>query len=84
MYKARSADEHGKKKSGKEDGDDEPRDEVKVSPKKSPTMLTAYDKQGSAIDLDIGPLLHQDQTEEYKKMQQVRVQNPKIIVCSEF
>lgn len=35
-------------------------------------MLTAYDKQGSAIDLDIGPLLHQDQTEEYKKMQQVR------------
>jgi hypothetical protein len=70
VYKARSADEHGKKKSGKEDGDDEPRDEVKISVKKSPTMLTAYDKQGSAIDLDIGPLLHQDQTEEYKKMQQ--------------
>ncbi|XP_059489597.1 inositol 1,4,5-trisphosphate receptor isoform X6 [Neocloeon triangulifer] len=71
VYKARSADEHGKKKNGKDDDGDETREEVKEPVKKTPTMLTAYDKQGSAIDLDIGPLLHQDQTEEYKKMQQI-------------
>ncbi|CAB3383323.1 Hypothetical predicted protein [Cloeon dipterum] len=70
VYKARSADEHGKKKGAKDDDGDETRDEMKES-KKTPTMLTAYDKQSSAIDLDIGPLLHQDQTDEYKKMQQI-------------
>jgi hypothetical protein len=30
------------------------------------------EKQGSAIDLDIGPPIHADQAEEYKKIQQVR------------
>lgn len=71
VYKSRSAEEHGKKKKGKEDGDDEGGREHKEPPKKSPPPLSNNDKQGSAIDLDIGPSLHPDQAEEYKKMQQV-------------
>jgi hypothetical protein len=72
VYKSRSVEEHGKKKKDKDDGEDEGR-EHKEPPKKSPPPLSASEKQGSAIDLDIGPLLHPDQAEEYKKMQQVHI-----------
>jgi len=69
VYKSKSADEHGKKKN--KDDEEEIVTERKNSPKKSPPTLTSSDKQGSAIDLDIGPPLHGDQAEEYKKIKQV-------------
>ena len=70
VYKSKSADEHGKKKN--KDDEEEMVTERKNTPKKSPPTLTSSDKQGSAIDLDIGPPLHGDQAEEYKKIKQVQ------------
>lgn len=41
-------------------------------PKKHPApMLSSQDKQGSAIDLGLGPPLEPDQLENYKRIQQV-------------
>ena len=36
-------------------------------------MLSSQDKQGSAIDLGLGPPLEPDQAENYKRIQQVRI-----------
>jgi len=76
VYKSKSADEHGKKKS--KDDEEEIVTERKNSPKKSPPTLTSSDKQGSAIDLDIGPPLHGDQAEEYKKIKQILIRMNKL------
>lgn len=38
--------------------------------KSTPSLATAG-KQNSSVDLDVGPPLHTDQAEEYKKIQQV-------------
>jgi hypothetical protein len=70
VYKSKSAEEHGNKKKNKDD-EEEVVTERKSSPKKTPPSLSSSDKQGSAIDLDIGPPIHMDQAEEYKKIQQV-------------
>lgn len=69
VYKSKSAEEHGKKKN--KDEDEEVVTERKNLQKKTPPTLSSSDKQGSFIDLDIGPPLHGDQAEEYKKIQQV-------------
>lgn len=69
VYKSKSAEEHGKNKN--KDEDEEVVTERKNSQKKTPPTLSSSDKQGSAIDLDIGPPLHGDQAEEYRKIQQV-------------
>jgi hypothetical protein len=68
VYKSKSVEEHGKKKN--KDEDEEIVRERKSSQKTPPT-LTSADKQASAIDMDIGPPIHGDQAEEYKKIQQV-------------
>lgn len=49
------------------DDDDEGAGEVKPTPN-----LAQAGKQNSAVDLDVGPPLHSDQAEEYKKIQQVK------------
>lgn len=64
VYKSRSVDE-STKKIAKED-DDEGGGDVKSTPN-----LAQTGKQNSAVDLDVGPPLHSDQAEEYKKIQQV-------------
>lgn len=64
VYKSRSGEEAGKK-IGKDD-DDDGGGEVKTTPN-----LAQTGKQNSAMDLDVGPPLHSDQAEEYKKIQQV-------------
>ncbi|KAF4532262.1 hypothetical protein B566_EDAN016444, partial [Ephemera danica] len=56
VYKSRSVEEQRKKKKDKDDGDDDSR-EHKDPPKKNPPPLSSSDKQGSAIDLDIGVAL---------------------------
>lgn len=76
VYKSKSADEHGKKKN--KDEEEEMVTERKNSPKKSPPTLTSSDKQGSAIDLDVGPPLHGDQAEEYKKIKQILIRMNKL------
>nr|CAD7195940.1 unnamed protein product [Timema douglasi] len=71
VYKSRSVEEQVKKKNKEED--DDIINERKKSSKKADRTLSSSDKQGSAIDLDIGPPLHGDQAEEYKKIQQVNI-----------
>lgn len=71
VYKSKSVEDHGKIKS-KDDEEDTVR-ERKVPHKQTAPSLPSSDKQESAIDLDVGPPLHGDQAEEYKKIQQVRL-----------
>ncbi|XP_026824993.1 inositol 1,4,5-trisphosphate receptor isoform X3 [Ooceraea biroi] len=73
VYKSRAVEEHGtKKKKSKEEEDES------TAPRKP--MLSTADKQGSAIDLDIGPPLHADQAEEYKKIQQILMRMNKLCI----
>ena len=43
----------------------------KTTSRSQRSKLTAVDKQGSAIDLDIGPPLDESQTNNYKQIQQI-------------
>nr|CAD7394846.1 unnamed protein product [Timema cristinae] len=78
VYKSRSVEEQVKKKNKEED--DDIINERKKSSKKADRTLSSSDKQGSAIDLDIGPPLHGDQAEEYKKIQQILIRMNKLCV----
>ncbi|XP_063219999.1 inositol 1,4,5-trisphosphate receptor isoform X2 [Bacillus rossius redtenbacheri] len=78
VYKSRSVEEHGRKKT--KDDDDSVVHERKTSSKKVAPVLSSTEKQGSAIDLDIGPPLHGDQAEEYKKIQQILIRMNKLCV----
>ncbi|XP_011263285.1 inositol 1,4,5-trisphosphate receptor isoform X3 [Camponotus floridanus] len=74
VYKSKATEEHGnKKKKSKEEEDDG------ITPRRPP-LLSLSDKQGSAIDLDIGPPLHADQAEEYKKIQQILIRMNKLCI----
>ncbi|XP_018347800.1 PREDICTED: inositol 1,4,5-trisphosphate receptor isoform X1 [Trachymyrmex septentrionalis] len=75
VYKSKVIEEYGnkKKKKSKEEEDEA------TAPRKTP-LLSALDKQGSAIDLDIGPPLHPDQAEEYKKIQQILMRMNKLCI----
>lgn len=59
-----SVDENGGSRGASGEGAKEVR-------KKDPPTLTSSDKKGSAIDLDIGPALEQQQARNYKTIQQV-------------
>lgn len=82
VYKPRTTEEDGggtkkKKKKAKEDDDDD----GESKPKKHPApMLSSQDKQGSAIDLGLGPPLEPDQLENYKRIQQILVRMNKLCV----
>ncbi|KAH0948674.1 hypothetical protein HN011_002941 [Eciton burchellii] len=73
VYKSK-IEEHGSKKKKNKEEEDEG-----TTPRKTP-MLSTTDKQGSAIDLDIGPPLHADQTEEYKKIQLILMRMNKLCI----
>ncbi|XP_076676433.1 inositol 1,4,5-trisphosphate receptor-like isoform X3 [Andrena cerasifolii] len=75
VYKSKASEEHGgKKKKNKEEEDEG------ATPRKAPPQLSTSDKKGSAIDLDIGPPLHSDQAEEYKKIQQILIRMNKLCI----
>lgn len=67
VFKAKSDEELGK--NSREDEDDTSRISNESKPVKH--SIGSIGKQDSAIDLDIGPPIHADQAEEYKKIQQV-------------
>ena len=86
VYKAKSSsEEKGSSKAEnktKEDDDEVIKDNNNtLISKKEPLAITnstgstSSDKQGSAIDLDIGPPLEPQQTRNYKTIQQVRQKN---------
>ncbi|XP_043461353.1 inositol 1,4,5-trisphosphate receptor isoform X1 [Leptopilina heterotoma] len=75
VYKSRATEEHeAKKKKSKEDEDEN------TAPRKTPPQLSSLEKKGSAIDLDIGPPLHADQAEEYKKIQRILMRMNKLCI----
>ncbi|XP_011151642.1 inositol 1,4,5-trisphosphate receptor isoform X6 [Harpegnathos saltator] len=77
VYKSKAAEEHGnKKKKSKEEEDDG----ATSAPTEKPPLLSMLDKQESAIDLDIGPPLHVEQAEEYKKIQQILIRMNKLCI----
>ncbi|XP_011870184.1 PREDICTED: inositol 1,4,5-trisphosphate receptor isoform X2 [Vollenhovia emeryi] len=74
VYKSKATEEHGNKKKKSKEEEDEA-----AAPRKTP-LLSTLDKQGSAIDLDIGPPLHPEQAEEYKKIQQILMRMNKLCI----
>ncbi|XP_067209900.1 inositol 1,4,5-trisphosphate receptor isoform X4 [Linepithema humile] len=74
VYKSKATEEHGNKKKKSKEEEDEG-----TTSRKAP-LLSISDKQGSAIDLDIGPPLHPEQAEEYKKIQQILMRMNKLCI----
>ncbi|XP_072402535.1 inositol 1,4,5-trisphosphate receptor isoform X3 [Diabrotica undecimpunctata] len=71
VYKSKSLDDHTPTKKGKDD------EEESTTTTKAPPM-GVLEKKGSAINLDVGPPLHQDQADEYKKIQQILIRMNKL------
>ncbi|XP_031335634.1 inositol 1,4,5-trisphosphate receptor isoform X3 [Photinus pyralis] len=72
VYKSKSLDDHppsGKK--GKDEDDES-------APRKP--LLSSIDKKGSAINLDVGPPLHPEQADEYRKIQQILIRMNKLCI----
>ncbi|XP_070529835.1 inositol 1,4,5-trisphosphate receptor-like [Cardiocondyla obscurior] len=74
VYKSKATEEHGTKKKKSKEEENEA-----TAPRKTP-LLSTLDKQGSVTDLDIGPPLHPEQAEEYKKIQQILVRMNKLCI----
>lgn len=73
VYKSKCVEDHtshsltpGNKKNKEEEDES-------TSPRKSAPSLGSSEKKGSAINLDVGPLLHPEQADEYKKIQQILI-----------
>lgn len=73
VYKSKCAEEHGVPSGKKNKDDDE-----ETSARKSPPILSTIEKKGSAINLDVGPPLHPEQADEYKKIQQILIRMNKL------
>lgn len=73
VYKSKCAEEHGQNVTKKSKEADE-----EIIARKSPPILSTIEKKGSAINLDIGPPLHREQADEYKKIQQILIRMNKL------
>lgn len=73
VYKSKCIEEHTPtaSKKGKEE-------EEEPVIRKSPPVLSSIEKKGSAINLDVGPPLHPEQADEYKKIQQILIRMNKL------
>lgn len=80
VYKAKSEDEQSKNR----DDEDENSSRLSTERKEKVKSIGSIGKQDSAIDLDIGPPIHIDQAEEYKKIQQVSELNSLALFKSRF
>ncbi|XP_065219577.1 inositol 1,4,5-trisphosphate receptor [Planococcus citri] len=76
VFKAKSDEELGK--NSREDEDDTSR--ISNDSKSIKHSIGSIGKQDSAIDLDIGPPIHNDQAEEYKKIQQILIRMNKLCI----
>lgn len=66
VFKARSEEEHAKSREDEDEGHNR-----SMERKEKSKSIGSIGKQDSAIDLDIGPPIQKEQSEEYKKIQQV-------------
>lgn len=67
VYKSRNDEDHTKSR----EDEDENNSRLSFERKEKYKSIGSIGKQGSAIDLDIGPPIHVEQAEEYKKIQLV-------------
>lgn len=74
VYKSKCVDDHGPANGKKNKEEDE---ETAHTPKPHP-FLSTLEKKGSAINLDVGPPLHPEQADEYKKIQQILIRMNKL------
>lgn len=71
VYKSKCVEDHStNNKKNKEE-------EEEIATTKSPSV-SVLEKKGSAIDLDVGPHLHPEQADEYKKIQQILIRMNKL------
>uniref|UniRef100_A0ABD2XM03 Inositol 1,4,5-trisphosphate receptor n=1 Tax=Trichogramma kaykai TaxID=54128 RepID=A0ABD2XM03_9HYME len=89
VYKSKATEDHSnkqKKKSGSSNNNNnnnnnkDEEDEGTSESRKTKPHLSTMDKKGSAIDLDVGPPLHADQAEEYRKIQQILMRMNKLCI----
>ncbi|KRT78522.1 ion channel, partial [Oryctes borbonicus] len=73
VYKSKCVDDHSNPETKKNKEEEE-----EVTPRKSPPTLSSIEKKGSAINLDVGPPIHQEQADEYKKIQQILIRMNKL------
>ncbi|XP_071054904.1 inositol 1,4,5-trisphosphate receptor isoform X3 [Onthophagus taurus] len=73
VYKSKCVEDHAASETKKNKEEEE-----EVTPRKSPPVLSSIEKKGSAINLDVGPPLHPDQADEYKKIQQILIRMNKL------
>lgn len=74
VYKSKSVDDHSPPSSKKNKEED---DDTTTTVKHHPSLST-LEKKGSAINLDVGPPLHPEQADEYKKIQQILIRMNKL------
>ncbi|XP_045481251.1 inositol 1,4,5-trisphosphate receptor isoform X2 [Harmonia axyridis] len=72
VYKSRSIDDHSS--TIKKNKDDDEETIIKLSSR------SILEKKGSAINLDVGPPLQQEQADEYKKIQQILMRMNKLCI----
>lgn len=66
VYKSKSVEELGSKKAAEDEEDQERLERSAPTP-----QLGMESKQGSSLELDVGPPLHEEQAREYKKIRDV-------------
>lgn len=71
VYKSKCVEDHTAPRKNKEDDDE-------ITSK--PHGISVLEKKGSAINLDVGPPLHPEQADEYKKIQQILIRMNKLCI----
>ncbi|CAH0562339.1 unnamed protein product [Brassicogethes aeneus] len=74
VYKSKCVEELST--SNKKNKDEE--DETPAMPVSKPPKISVLEKKGSAINLDVGPPLHPEQADEYKKIQLILIRMNKL------
>ncbi|KAK7590916.1 hypothetical protein V9T40_002529 [Parthenolecanium corni] len=77
VFKARSEEEHAKSREDEDEGHNR-----SMERKEKSKSIGSIGKQDSAIDLDIGPPIQKEQSEEYKKIQQILIRMNKLCVIT--
>ncbi|XKL65729.1 hypothetical protein PGB90_009149 [Kerria lacca] len=77
VYKSRNDEDHTKSR----EDEDENNSRLSFERKEKYKSIGSIGKQGSAIDLDIGPPIHVEQAEEYKKIQLILIRMNKLCVA---
>lgn len=85
VYKSKCVEDHASPETKKNKEEEE---EVAVTAtnqqptRKSAPTLSSIEKKGSAINLDVGPPIHPEQADEYKKIQQILIRMNKLCAQS--